>query len=265
MGETFLVAFPKLGLNFNINPSIDLGALEIRWYALFIVTGMILAVAFSIWEGKRIGVSSDTVLDVALVSIPSAIIGARIYYVIFSIDSYDNFWDMLKIWEGGLAIYGGVIAGVAAGLIYLHKKNLSKGKVADLAGMGFLIGQSIGRWGNFMNGEAYGGPTDLPWGMFVEGGDFSVPVHPTFLYESLWNMLGFAILFFYRKHKKFDGEIFLLYIVWYGIGRALIEGLRTDSLYLWATDIRVSQLLAVFAAMCGVIIISYKRYKLHKS
>ncbi len=264
MGETFLVEFPKLGLNFNINPSINIGTLEIRWYALFIVTGMILAVAFSIWEGKRIGVSSDTILDVALISIPSAIIGARIYYVIFSIDRYDNFWDMLKIWEGGLAIYGGVIAGVAAGLIYLHKKKISKGKVSDLAGMGFLIGQSIGRWGNFMNGEAYGGPTDLPWGMIIQGETF-VAVHPTFLYESIWNIFGFVLLFFYRKYKKFDGEIFLMYIVWYGMGRAWIEGLRADSLYLWATNIRVSQLLAMLAVLGGVIIIFYKRYKLHKA
>jgi len=141
-----LVAFPELGLNFNINSSINMGILEIRWYALFIVTGMILAVLFSIWEGKRIGVSSDTVLDVALISIPSAIVGARLYYVIFSLDSYDSFWDIFKIWEGGLAIYGGVIAGVAAGVLYLHKKKLCVGKVADLAGMGFLIGQAIGRW-----------------------------------------------------------------------------------------------------------------------
>ncbi len=265
MGNTFLVSFPHIGLNFHINPSISLFGLEIRWYALLIVTGIILAVAFSIWEGKRIGVSSDTILDVALISIPSAIIGARIYYVLFSIDSYSNFWDVFKIWEGGLAIYGGIIAGVASGIIYLRKKKLCVAKVADLAGMGFLIGQSIGRWGNFMNGEAYGGPTDLPWGMFVEGGDFHVPVHPTFLYESLWNIIGFAILFFYRKHKKFDGEIFLLYVVWYGLGRAWIEGLRSDSLYVWSTNIRISQLLAALAVLCGVIIISYKRYKLHKS
>jgi len=258
-----LVAFPELGLNFNINSSINMGILEIRWYALFIVTGMILAVLFSIWEGKRIGVSSDTVLDVALISIPSAIVGARLYYVIFSLDSYDSFWDIFKIWEGGLAIYGGVIAGVAAGVLYLHKKKLCVGKVADLAGMGFLIGQAIGRWGNFMNGEAYGGPTNLPWGMMIEY-ETTAPVHPTFLYESLWNVIGFIILFLYRKHKKFDGEIFLLYVVWYGIGRAWIEGLRSDSLYLWSTDIRVSQLLAFVAVIGGIIAISYKRYKIAK-
>ena len=258
-----MVAFPELGLNFNINSSINMGILEIRWYALFIVTGMILAVLFSIWEGKRIGVSSDTVLDVALISIPSAIVGARLYYVIFSLDSYDSFWDIFKIWEGGLAIYGGVIAGVAAGVLYLHKKKLCVGKVADLAGMGFLIGQAIGRWGNFMNGEAYGGPTNLPWGMMIEY-ETTAPVHPTFLYESLWNVIGFIILFLYRKHKKFDGEIFLLYVVWYGIGRAWIEGLRSDSLYLWSTDIRVSQLLAFVAVIGGIIAISYKRYKIAK-
>ena len=116
-----------------------------------------------------------------------------------------------------------------------------------------------------MNGEAYGGPTDLPWGMFVEGGDYPVPVHPTFLYESLWNIVGFVILFMYRKHKKFDGELFLLYVIWYGIGRAWIEGLRADSLYLWSSNIRVSQLIAILAVLIGVSVVIYKRYKLHKA
>lgn len=265
MEDAFLVSFPKLGLNFNINSSLGFFGLEIRWYAVFIITGMILAVLFAIWEGKCVGVTADTILDIALICIPVAIIGARIYYVIFQWEEYETVWEMFKIWEGGLAIYGGIIAGVAAGLIYCHVRKIPKGELLDLAGFGFLIGQSIGRWGNFMNGEAHGGPTDLPWGMFIENGEFSIPVHPTFLYESLWNVLGFVMLFFYRKHKKFKGEIFLLYVVWYGLGRAWIEGLRTDSLYIANTGIRVSQLLAILAVIGGVIIISYKRYKLHKA
>ncbi len=260
--ESFLVSFPKLGLEFNINPLlVKNDFLEIRWYAIFILTGMILAVAFSIWDGRRIGISSDTILDIALICIPCAIVGARAYYVVFKWESYSSFWDMLKIWEGGLAIYGGIIAGVLSGLIYLHIKKISKGKVLDLAGMGFLIGQSIGRWGNFTNGEAYGVLTDLPWGMLIQW-ETSGPVHPTFLYESLWNVLGFVILFFYRKHKKFDGEIFLLYVIWYGLGRAWIEGLRTDSLYIGT--FRVSQLLAISAVIAGTIIFVYKRYMLIK-
>lgn len=254
------MSFPKLGWNFNIKPVIDIFGLEIRWYALFIVTGMVLAVLFSMWEGKCRGVSADTVLDIALVSIPSAIVGARLYYVIFKWDNYDTIWDMFKIWEGGLAIYGGVIAGVAAGLIYCRIKKIKTGELLDLAGFGFLIGQSIGRWGNFMNGEAYGGPTDLPWGMVIQY-ETTVAVHPTFLYESLWNILGFIMLFFYRKHKKFSGEIFLLYVVWYGLGRAWIEGLRADSLYLFNTGIRVSQMLAVIAVIAGITLIILKRCK----
>lgn len=265
MEDTFLISFPKLGLNFNINSSISFLGLEIRWYALLIVTGMVLAVTFAIREGKKKGITSDTILDIALICIPIAIVGARLYYVIFKWQDYkSNPIDIFKIWEGGLAIYGGIIAGVVAGLLYCHKKRISKGTLADLGGFGFLIGQAIGRWGNFMNGEAHGGPTDLPWGMLIENGEFDVPVHPTFLYESVWNVLGFVLLLLYRKHQKFDGEIFLMYVVWYGFGRMWIEGLRTDSLYIANSGIRVSQLLAILAVIGGVIIISYKRYKLHK-
>lgn len=258
--DSFLVSFPRLGLKFNIDSTISIGSLEIRWYALFIVTGIILAVIFAVWEGKRTGVSVDTIMDIVLICVPWAIVGARIYYVIFKWKDYNNFWDIFKIWEGGLAIYGGIIAGVAAGLIYCHVKKISRGELFDLAGFGFFIGQSLGRWGNFMNGEAYGNPTDLPWGMLIQY-ETTVSVHPTFLYESLWNLLGFILLFFYRKHKKFSGEIFLLYVVWYGLGRAWIEGLRADSLYLFNTGIRASQLLAVVAVILGITLIILKRYK----
>ena len=259
-----VISFPHLGLEFNVDPNaFTLFGRDIKWYAIIILTGMILAVLFSIYEGKRTGVSTDTILDIALICIPTGIICARIYYVIFQWEQYDSFWEMLQIWNGGLAIYGGIIGGTVSAFIYCYVKKVSFGELADLGGFGFLIGQAIGRWGNFMNGEAYGCETSLPWGMVIEY-ETMYPVHPTFLYESLWNVIGFLLLFFYRKHKKFSGEIFLLYVVWYGLGRAWVEGLRADSLYLFESGIRVSQLLAISAVVVGLIVILIKRYKLRK-
>ncbi len=258
----FLVSFPKLGLDFNVNPdAFEVFGRDIKWYAIIILTGIILAVLFAIWEGKRTGVSVDTILDIVLICVPVSIICARAYYVAFEWKNYNNFWEMIQIWNGGIAIYGAIIGACTSAVIYCLVKKISMGELFDLGGFGFLIGQSIGRWGNFMNGEAYGGPTGLPWGMLVEY-ETSVPVHPTFLYESLWNLIGFVILFFYRKHKKFSGEIFWLYVVWYGLGRVWVEGLRADSLYIWNTQIRISQLVAAVAVVAGVSVIAYKRFKL---
>ena len=259
------ISFPGLGLELAVNPNaFSVFGRDIKWYALIILTGIVLAVLFGIWEGKRVGISSDTILDIILVCVPTAIICARAYYVICEWSYYSRHpEEIIQIWNGGLAIYGGIIGGCIAGYIYCKIKKVNIGEMFDIGGFGFLIGQTIGRWGNFTNGEAYGYKTDLPWGMVI-GGETPLPLHPTFLYESLWNLFGFVILFFYRKHKKFKGEIFLLYVVWYGIGRAWIEGLRSDSLYIASTGIRTSQLLAVVAAISGVIIISVKRYKLHK-
>lgn len=263
--NSFLVSFPKLGLEFNINSNaFTVFGRDIKWYAILILTGIILAVLFAVWEGRRTGVCIDTILDIVLICVPVAIICARAYYVIFQWKNYDSFWEMLQIWNGGLAIYGGIIGGCSAAIVYCLVKKVSMGELFDLGGFGFLIGQSLGRWGNFMNGEAYGGPTDLPWGMLIEY-ETNVPVHPTFLYESLWNFTGFIILFLYRKHKAFSGEIFFLYVVWYGLGRVWIEGLRADSLYIWNTGIRVSQLLAAVAVVLGISVIAYKRYKLAKA
>ncbi len=258
------ISFPGLGLEFVVKPdAFTVFGRDIKWYALIILTGMILAVLFSIWESNRVGISNDTILDIAIICIPIAIICARAYYVVCEWSYYSRHTDeIIQIWNGGLAIYGGIIGGCLSAFIYCRIKKINIGEMFDIGALGFLIGQSIGRWGNFTNAEAFGYETDLPWRMYIE--EINMAVHPTFLYESLWNTLGFIILFFYRKHKKFSGEVFLLYAIWYGIGRAYIEGLRADSLYIANTGIRTSQLLAILIVVASVIIISVKRYKLHK-
>ncbi len=257
------VSFPGLSLSFTLNSTaFTVMGRDIKWYAIIILTGIILAVVFGIWEGKRTGVSSETILDIVLICVPTAIVCARLYYVVFEWDYYGRHIDeILQIWNGGLAIYGGVIGGCVAGYIYCRIKKISMGELFDIGGFGFLIGQTLGRWGNFMNAEAYGYETDLPWRMYVE--DIGMAVHPTFLYESLWNFIGFLILFFYRRHKNFGGEIFFMYIVWYGVGRTLIEGLRSDSLYIASTGIRTSQLVAVIMVVTGLAVICINRYRLH--
>lgn len=259
MSNMELVSFPGLGLTFHLNNvAFTLFGREIYWYALIITAGLILAVAFCIAEGRRVGISSDTILDVALYGTPSAIICARIYYVIWEWERYkDHPADIFKIWEGGIAIYGAIIGAVISTVIYCRLKKVPLGKMFDLGAFGLLIGQCIGRWGNFMNAEAYGSETALPWRMWIES--VGMAVHPTFLYESLWNAVGFLGLYLYRRHKKFEGELFLLYVTWYGLGRAWIEGLRTDSLYIGS--IRVSQLVAVLSVIGGLATLLILRRK----
>jgi len=259
-----IISFPGLGLEFAVNPNaFTVFGRDIKWYAIIIITGILLAVLYAFFETKRVGISDDVVLDLAIICIPVAIICARAYYVISEWSYYSRHKDeIIQVWNGGIAIYGAIIGGCIAGYIYCRVKKVNIGEMFDIAALGFLIGQALGRWGNFMNAEAYGYETNLPWRMYIS--EINMAVHPTFLYESLWNTFGLIILFFYRKHKKFSGEVFLLYCTWYGMGRALIEGLRTDSLYLAGTDIRVSQLLAILITITCVIIISVKRYKLHK-
>ena len=202
----------------------------------------------------------------------SCIIGARLYYVIFYLDLYRNpdgsldFQRMLRIWDGGLAIYGGIIVAILTLLVFCKIKKIPFLAFADVGSFGMLIGQLVGRWGNFVNVEAYGAPTDLPWRMgiydTVNGVYQYMEVHPTFLYESLWNLVGFLLLaLVVAKHRKFDGQIFLGYIAWYGLGRAWIEGLRTDSLYFFSTGLRVSQILALisFVLALAVMIVQLRR------
>ena len=259
------VTFPKLGLHFDINRvAFSVFGLDIYWYALLIMTGFVLAVLYAWRSKKAFDVKMDPLIDIVLVGLLCGIIGARIYYVIFRWDSYNSLWEMINIRDGGLAIYGGVIMAFISGLImckYIEKVEILP--VFDIAATGFLIGQGVGRWGNFMNQEAFGSKTSLPWGMYsvntfyyemVDGVSKKVgptTVHPCFLYESIWCLTGFLLLHFLsRKYYKFKGQMFLSYLVWYGLGRAWIEGLRTDSLWLVENVIKVSQLLAI---LCVVI------------
>lgn len=255
------ISFPMFG-NGSINPSssFTLFGHTFYWYGAIIALGFILGILYCSRRSKAfVGISSDDLFDFVLWLIPVAIIGARLYYVLFSFSHYASHpADIFKIWEGGLAIYGGIIAGVLLALVWSRKKRIPLGALGDIAMYGLLIGQSIGRWGNFINREAFGRETTVfcRMGLTVPGGS-TIYVHPTFLYESLWNFAGFLFLHFYfKKHeRKFDGEITLLYVAWYGIGRAWIEGLRTDSLYIPGTTLRVSQLLAALSAIVAIVLL----------
>lgn len=242
------ISFPFLG-NWFICPSnsFTLFGHTFYWYGAIIAVGFLLAVAYAYRRCERdFGIRQDDLTDVLLFAVPLAIVGARAYYVVFY-GNYSSFADMVKIWEGGLAIYGGVIAAFVTILVVCRIKHISSLAVLDITSFGLLIGQSIGRWGNFMNREAFGYETDIFCRMGLTLNDVTIYVHPTFLYESLWNAVGFLVMHILsqKRERRFDGQFFLLYLAWYGLGRAWIEGLRTDSLYLGATGIRVSQLLAV--------------------
>ena len=275
------ITFPGLGLEVQMGRvAFSILGKDIYWYGIIIACGFLLAAMYCSWRAKAYGLTSDNVLDMLLYAVPLAIIGARIYYVVFYLDLYmveqdgvlkPDFGKMIAIWDGGIAIYGSIIAAVLTLAVYCKLKKLKFGAFADLCCFGLLIGQSVGRWGNFVNQEAYGGPTDLPWRMGLIVGGQTVEVHPTFLYESLWNLLGFVLLVILaRKWRKFDGQIFLSYIVWYGVGRSLIEGLRTDSLYffgleLFGAPIRTSQVLAfASAAVAGGLLVYHLKFKHHR-
>ena len=260
-----VVTFPGLGLEFNLKPiAFSVFGWPIHWYGIIIAVGFLLAVAYCTRVSKRFGIQEDDVLDLLFYAVPLAIIGARLYYVIFYLDLYRrddgslDFGAMVRIWDGGLAIYGGVIAAALTLLVFCKVKKLPFLAFADVGVYGLLIGQAVGRWGNFVNVEAYGGETTLPWRMgineVVNGVSVYKEVHPTFLYESLWNVVGLILLILVaRRGRKFDGQIFLGYLLWYGFGRGLIEGLRTDSLYFFSTGIRVSQMLGFASALAAAV------------
>ncbi len=213
---------------------------DVAWYGIIISIGMILGVVVASIRAKRAGLHSDTIVDMAIIAIPLAIIGARVYYFIFTYDpDIHSLLDVFSFRSGGLAIHGGLIGGVLGGYIFTKYKNIYFWKLADIVAPSIILGQAIGRWGNYVNQEAHGGPTDLPWAIEVNG----EMVHPTFLYESLWNIGVFLFLLIYSKKKKVTGEVFLLYIILYSVGRVFIEGLRTDSLMLG--QFRVAQLISV--------------------
>lgn len=258
------ISFPSLGIAVNPPSTFSVGPLTVHFYGLIIACGLILAVIYCSRRSRQFGITEDDLLDGVLWVTPFAIICARLYYCIFSWDSYaSNPISILYIWKGGLAIYGGVI-GAAVGIIVFCKfKKLKVSMVLDLVSLGFLIGQSMGRWGNFFNREAFGAETDsfLRMGLMSAYTGRITYYHPTFLYESLWNLCGFVLLHFLSKKRKFDGQVALGYAAWYGLGRAFIEGLRTDSLYIGS--FRVSQLLAAFSCIAAVAVLLWQRTRTH--
>lgn len=275
------VSFPSLNIEFPVyNTAFTIFGYEIKWYGIIITIGLFLAVIYCFKRMKKFGIDDDRAIDVVMVGFVGAIICARLYYVLLEWDSYKN--DLSKIFSvhsGGLAIYGGLIGAVLFGAVMAKIRRVRLMPLLDLAGMGFLIGQGVGRWGNFFNHECFGSNTSMPWGMtspkiqaqikatadeiFASTGvavDPSLPVHPCFLYESLWCLLGFLLLHLYSKHRKFDGEIFFMYIGWYGLGRVFIEGLRTDSLMVG--HIRISQLVAGVCVVISIAAIAFMRHKI---
>lgn len=254
------IAFPGMGIPaLSIQEYFTVFGLKIHWYGVIIALGILLAFLFCARLGKKKDVSVDTLLDLVIFGLPSAIVGARLYYVLFSWQEFAGRpLDVVKIWEGGLAIYGGIIGACISTLIYCRVKKVNLPNILDVGAFGLLIGQAVGRWGNFVNAEAYGAETTLPWRMELI--DEGISVHPTFLYESLWNIGALLILLWYQKrHQKFKGELFLAYLTAYGLGRFWIEGLRTDSLMMG--PLRISQLLAALCVIAGVALIVYFRKK----
>lgn len=285
MKELIEVAFPGLGLDsFTLNKIVfSIGGLQVRWYGLIITCGIILACWYTMFRGKRNeGIISDDVLDVAIVTVLLGVLGARLYYVLTTLDKfeYNSLIDVLAIWNGGLAIYGGIIGGCLGIVITCTVKKIRWQKLFDMAAPGVMIAQALGRWGNFFNGEAYGyaiGETTrfyffntehilpsgegtlfhtLRMGLSETVGGQLTYYHPTFLYESVWNVLGFVLINLFYKRKKFDGQIALMYFAWYGFGRMFIEGLRTDSLYLPGTSLRISQCVGLFCFAASVILMT---------
>ena len=268
---TNLVSFPGLGLEFELNRvAVELFGRPIYWYGIIIATGMLLAVYLCGKWGKRFGITEDEIMDMMLFAVPAALVAVRVYYVLFNLELYRNgdgslnWGAMLRYSDGGLAIYGAIIVAVLVAWLYARHKKIKIGALADLCVMGLLIGQAVGRWGNFMNREAFGSETTLPWRMrlWTTPAEF-IEVHPTFLYESLWNMLGLLlILFVLTRGRRFDGENTWFYFLWYGLGRTWVEGLRTDSLYLFdwtlmGQPIRVSQALSIVMVVVSICMLVY--------
>lgn len=278
-----MIDFPNLGIHLSdVGDHITVFGFDIAYYGIIIGLGIMAGIMIAALEAKRTGQKSDDYLDLAVYAVIFSIIGARIYYVIFSWDAYKD--DLLRVFDirgGGLAIYGGVIAAVITVVIFARIKHLSAPLIFDTAGLGLVAGQAIGRWGNFFNREVFGEYTDNIFAMrlpldAVRSSDVSelmrehmetvdgvscIQVHPTFLYESLWCVMVLAVMFLYRNHKKFDGEVFLVYLFGYGLGRFWIEGIRTDQLFLPGTQLPVSQLLSGVLVLLSLGLIVFFRRK----
>lgn len=256
------ISFPNIGINdMQVNRvAFTLFGREIYWYGIIIVSAIMLAIAYVFIRARKTEITEDNLYDLSIWLVVSGVLGARAYYVLTSLDKYDSFLDYFKIWEGGLGFYGGIIGGALAALIVCKIQKINFPLLADLVAPTLLLAQGIGRWGNFFNAEAYGSVTTwdffgktfnitgcekLPWIMYING----TPVQPTFLYECVWNMIGFALLALLYKRRAFNGQIFLGYMCWYGPARMLIEGFRTDSLYVGT--IRISQLVGLLSLVIG--------------
>lgn len=252
------------GIEMNPPRTLEIFGLSIHFYGLIIACGLMLAVWYGCKRCNQFGFSVDDLTDGVLCIVPFAILCARLYYCIFDWDSYKNDpISILYIWNGGLAIYGGVIGAAIGVIIFSKVKRIKIGAVLDIVALGFLIGQAIGRWGNFFNREAFGAATDsfMKMGLFNRFTQSWEYYHPTFLYESMWNAAGFALLHFLSKKRQYDGQIALGYAAWYGLGRTFIEGLRVDSLY-WG-DFRVSQMLAAVSCFAAVAVLMYMAFQKH--
>ena len=264
------VEFPNLFGGFRLSvdkTAFTLFGIQVQWYGVIIGLGVLLCMGLALRACKRYGIESNDLMDYFLFSFPAAIIGARAYYVIFNFDLYkDDLMEIFSYRSGGLAIYGGILAAtLTVYCVSKVKKRYTFLQMIDFAVPYIFLGQAIGRWGNFFNQEAYGGPTDLPWGM--TGSGISGVVHPTFLYESLWCFIGFTVILWYRRSrfKKTHGESVCLYMILYGFERSIVEGLRTDSLYIGHTGIRVSQLLSVVLLIIGVVMFVMLRYRYRRN
>ena len=273
------VYFTGLKHAFDVSETfVVFGGSTIKWYGVIIAFGFLLAVLFGGRMAYKYKVNLNYMVDALIFGTIGGIIGARLYYVVFEWSYYkEHLSEIIQIWNGGLAIYGGIIGGLIMAYFVCKKHEMSLGQLLDFIGMSLLIGQGIGRWGNFANQEAFGTNTTAPWGMLSEKTtqyltehhaeiaakgisiNPALPVHPTFLYESIWCLVGFAILYLIsKKLYKFNGQLFLCYAIWYGIGRAIIEGFRTDSLYIAGTDFRVSQVLSLGLVICCTLLLIAK-------
>ena len=262
------ISFPGLGIEINPPQGFSIGTMNIQFYGIIIALGLVLAVVYGLKRRQQFGLTEDDLLDGVLCVVPVAIICARLYFVAFSWDYYkDHLGEIIAIWNGGIAIYGGVIGAALGILVYCKCKKLKIGAVLDIVALGFLIGQAMGRWGNFFNREAFGAETTsfLRMGLQLDADRYptlqTLFYHPTFLYESAWNAAGFVILHFLSKKRQYDGQIALGYVAWYGLGRTFIEGLRTDSLYIGA--FRVSQVLAAISCLAAVTVLIVLAFRKH--
>ena len=258
------ISFPFLGVEVNPGRALDIGPLSVHYYGLAIALGLLLAVAYGMKHSRRAGLTPDDILDGVLWITPLAILCARIYYCAFSWEQYrDDPLSVLYIWNGGIAIYGSVIGAVLGVVIFCRRKHCSLPALLDLVLTCFLIGQCLGRWGNFFNREAFGGATDsfFRMGLFNDVQGQWEYYHPTFLYESVWNALGFLLLHALSPRRQYDGQIALGYCAWYGLGRSWIEGLRVDSLY-WG-NFRVSQVLALVTCLAAVTVLILNAFRPH--